>query len=211
VLMVGMEGSAVLAVRKVVVVARAAEREVAEGAGAGSARVACVDGGSAGCGRAGYGRAGCGRAGYGCAGCGRVLRRRLAAAARGSSGRIRPCVWASFPIPGVNVNTTDATSLDAGCERAHPIVLYMYSTVNFPARKPTSRYQGGVQETKALASVRLLFRKSCFVTVPRPAPRSNRDTVSKHKGWLRTPRSTQILSTPFPPQGSRPGARYVPN
>jgi hypothetical protein len=86
--MVGMEGSAVLAVRKVVVVARAAEREVAEGAGAGSARVACVDGGSAGCGRAGYGRAGCG--------C--VLRRRLAAAARGSSGRIRPCVGL-FPNP----------------------------------------------------------------------------------------------------------------
>ena len=42
--MVGMEGSAVLAVRKVVVVARAAEREVAEGAEAGSARAACVDG-----------------------------------------------------------------------------------------------------------------------------------------------------------------------
>ena len=97
-LMVGMEGSAVLAVRKVVVVARAAEREVAEGAGAGSARVACVDGGSAGCGRAGYGRAGCGRAGYGRAGCGCVLRRRLAAAARGSSGRIRPCVGL-FPNP----------------------------------------------------------------------------------------------------------------
>jgi len=120
VLMVGMEGSAVLAVRKVVVVARAAEREVAEGAGAGSARVACVDGGSAGCGRAGYGRAGCGRAGYGRAGCGRVLRRRLAAAARGSSGRIRPCVGL-FPNPcgdpGVNVNTTDATTgvLSAGC------------------------------------------------------------------------------------------------
>ena len=37
--MVGMEGSAVLAVRKVVVVAREAEREVAEGAEAGSARV----------------------------------------------------------------------------------------------------------------------------------------------------------------------------
>ena len=36
--MVGMEGSAVLAVRKVVVVAREAEREVAEGAEAGSAR-----------------------------------------------------------------------------------------------------------------------------------------------------------------------------
>ena len=36
-LMVGMEGSAVLAVRKVVVVAREAEREVAEGAEAGSA------------------------------------------------------------------------------------------------------------------------------------------------------------------------------
>ena len=34
--MVGMEGSAVLAVRKVVVVAREAEREVAEGAEAGS-------------------------------------------------------------------------------------------------------------------------------------------------------------------------------
>ena len=34
-LMVGMEGSAVLAVRKVVVVAREAEREVAEGAEAG--------------------------------------------------------------------------------------------------------------------------------------------------------------------------------
>ena len=64
-LMVGMEGSAVLAVRKVVVVARAAEREVAEGAGAGSARVACVDGGSAGC------------------AC--VLRRHLAAAAASSS------------------------------------------------------------------------------------------------------------------------------
>jgi hypothetical protein len=93
VLMVGMEGSAVLAVRKVVVVARVAEREVAEGAGAGSARGACVDGGSAGCGSAGYGRAG-----YGRAGCGRVLRRRLAAAARGSSGRIRPCVGL-FPNP----------------------------------------------------------------------------------------------------------------
>ena len=36
--MVGMEGSAVLAVRKVVVVAREAEREVAEGAEAGSSR-----------------------------------------------------------------------------------------------------------------------------------------------------------------------------
>ena len=35
-LMVGMEGSAVLAVRKVVVVAREVEREVAEGAEAGS-------------------------------------------------------------------------------------------------------------------------------------------------------------------------------
>ena len=35
--MVGMEGSAVLAVRKVVVVAREAEREAAEGAEAGSA------------------------------------------------------------------------------------------------------------------------------------------------------------------------------
>ena len=84
-LMVGMEGSAVLAVRKVVVVAREAEREVAEGAEAGGARVACVDGGSAGCGSGGCGRAGCGRAGCGRAGCGGVLRRHLAAASRGSS------------------------------------------------------------------------------------------------------------------------------
>ena len=84
-LMVGMEGSAVLAVRKVVVVAREVEREVAEGAEAGSARVACEDGGSAGCGRAGCDRAGCGRAGCGRAGCACVLRRHLAAAAASSS------------------------------------------------------------------------------------------------------------------------------
>ena len=79
-LMVGMEGSAVLAVRKVVVVAREVERAVA-----GSARVACEDGGSAGCGRAGCDRAGCGRAGCGRAGCACVLRRHLAAAAASSS------------------------------------------------------------------------------------------------------------------------------
>jgi hypothetical protein len=48
--MVGMEGSAVLAVSKVVVVVRA------ERAGAGSARVVCADGGSAGCGREGCDR-----------------------------------------------------------------------------------------------------------------------------------------------------------
>ena len=40
-LMVGMEGSAVLAVRKVVVVAREVEREVAEGAEAGRVLVGC--------------------------------------------------------------------------------------------------------------------------------------------------------------------------
>jgi hypothetical protein len=51
--MVGMEGSAVLAVRKVVVVARGA---LAERAGAGSARVVCVDGGRVCCGRAGCDR-----------------------------------------------------------------------------------------------------------------------------------------------------------
>jgi hypothetical protein len=90
VLMVGMEGSAVLAVRKVVVVARAAEREVAEGAEAGSARVACVDGGSAGCGSAGCGRAGCGR----------VLRRHLAAAARGPSAILCPAS-SNMCIPAV--------------------------------------------------------------------------------------------------------------
>ena len=49
-LMVGMEGSAVLAVRKVVVVA------LAERAGAGRARVVCVDGGRVCCGRAGCDR-----------------------------------------------------------------------------------------------------------------------------------------------------------
>jgi hypothetical protein len=48
-----MEGSAVLAVRKVVVVARGA---LAERAGAGSARVVCVDGGRVCCGRAGCDR-----------------------------------------------------------------------------------------------------------------------------------------------------------
>jgi hypothetical protein len=42
--MVGMEGSAVLAVSKVA-------RAEGAGAGAGRARVVCVDGGSAGCGR----------------------------------------------------------------------------------------------------------------------------------------------------------------
>ena len=87
-LMVGMEGSAVLAVRKVVVVAREVEREVAEGAEAGSARVACEDGGSAGCGRAGCDRAGCGRAGCAC-----VLRRPLQPPRllhRSSAGTLQP-------------------------------------------------------------------------------------------------------------------------
>ena len=51
--MVGLEGSAVLAVSKVVVVARGA---LAEREGAGSARVVCVDGGRVCCGRAGCDR-----------------------------------------------------------------------------------------------------------------------------------------------------------
>jgi len=113
--MVGMEGSAVLAVRKVVVVARAAEREVAEGAGAGSARVACVDVVEV---RAVAVRDMAVRA---------VAVRVMAvrAVAVSSAGALQPpreahqdgsgLVWASFPIPGVNVNTTDATSLTAGC------------------------------------------------------------------------------------------------
>ena len=70
----GREGSAVLAVRKVVVVARGA---LAERAGAGSARVVCVDGGSAGCGRAG---------------CGRVLRRHPANDVTSSSSHTSPVV-----------------------------------------------------------------------------------------------------------------------
>ena len=56
--MVGMEGSAVLAVSKVVVVARGA---LAERAGAGRACVVCVDGGRAGCGHVCCGRVGCDR------------------------------------------------------------------------------------------------------------------------------------------------------
>ena len=66
-----MEGSAVLAVSKVVVEARVAR------AGAGSARVVCVDGGSAGCGRAG---------------CGRVLRRHPANDVTSSSSHTSPVV-----------------------------------------------------------------------------------------------------------------------
>ena len=84
--MVGMEGSAVLAVSKVVVEARVAR------AGAGSARVVCVDGGSAGCGSAGCGRACCGRAG-----CDRVLRRHPANDVTSSSSHTSPVVTQGTP------------------------------------------------------------------------------------------------------------------
>ena len=129
-LMVGMEGSAVLAVRKVVVVAREAEREVAEGAEAGSARVACEDGGSAGCGRAGCDRVACEDGGS--AGCACVLRRHLAAAAASSSTSCQHRIpdRVSFQRCELAVNNLGWKPTRRSPKRAEDVVLDVRTTLS---------------------------------------------------------------------------------